>query len=127
MTKPDFVSFDAHENLESFCADPDAQAFIRGGGITAYGLIPTLENLGGLNPMDLISRWMQACSDVANISDSAAFSLVTATCGLGLLDEGAAAESFTIARCVASALRRIAEDPTHAGSWRPDRHADASL
>jgi hypothetical protein len=127
LTKPDFVSFDAHENLESFCADPDAQAFIRAGGITAFGMIPTMQDLGSLNPMDLIARWMLACPDIANISDIAAFSLVTATCGLGLLDEDSAAESFTIACCVASALRRIAEDPTRAGSWSLDQHSDAGL
>ena len=124
LTKPDFVSFDAHENLESFCADPDAQTFMREGGITAFGLIPTLGNLGALNPMDLVSRWLLACSDISNVSDIAAFSLVTATCGLGLLDEDAAAESFTLSRSVATALRRIADDPASVRSWRISRQGE---
>jgi hypothetical protein len=113
ITKPDFVSFDAHENLESFCTDPDAQSFMREGGLTAYGMIPTLENLNALSPMNLVSRWLLACADIADVSDMAAFSLVTATCGLGLLDEDAAAQSFNMARTVSMALRRIAEDPIH--------------
>jgi hypothetical protein len=113
LTKPDFISFDAHANLESFCADPDAQAFMREGGLTAFGLIPTLEDLSTLNAMNLVSRWLLACTNIADISDIAAFSLVTATCGLGLLDEEAAAMSFEAARRVSMALRRIAEAPNH--------------
>jgi hypothetical protein len=39
--KPDILSFDAHEGLESFFAHPHAIDFVNQGGIVAYGLIPT--------------------------------------------------------------------------------------
>ncbi|MBV9229229.1 MAG: hypothetical protein JOZ18_07940, partial [Chloroflexi bacterium] len=39
---PDILSFDAYQNLELFERDQDARAFLKGGGLVAFGLIPTI-------------------------------------------------------------------------------------
>ncbi|MCL4505020.1 MAG: hypothetical protein M1140_03205 [Chloroflexi bacterium] len=110
LTRPDIISFDAHENLETFCADKDAQAFMAQGGLTAFGLIPTWRDLTQLHATRLVSRWLLACSELLDLPRIALTSLVTATCGLGLLDEASARQSFLLAQRVGSRLRRIAED-----------------
>ncbi len=43
--KPDILSFDAHEGLELFFADPDALDFAHNGGMVAYGMVPTWSRL----------------------------------------------------------------------------------
>jgi hypothetical protein len=91
---PDLVSFDAHQGLEEFFAEPDTQAFMRGGGLVAFGLIPTWPDLCEVHPLTLLSRWLESavtCGDIAGLAER---SLFTATCGLGLLSEQAARRSF---------------------------------
>ena len=47
--KPDILSFDAHEGLELFFADPDALRFVDKGGMVAYGLVPPSPQLAHLS------------------------------------------------------------------------------
>jgi hypothetical protein len=106
--KPDILSFDAHEGLELFFSDPRALEFARNGGIVAYGLIPTWQRLESLEPMALFTRWLAAASLAGDPDELARRAMITATCGLGLLDSSAVAASFKIARGVGNLLRSLA-------------------
>jgi hypothetical protein len=55
QARPEIISFDAHQGLEAFCADPAAQDFIRTGGRVAFGLVPTWQRLDQLDPNALFS------------------------------------------------------------------------
>jgi hypothetical protein len=103
--QPDILSFDAHHGLELFCADPDAQTFWRNGGYVAFGLVPTWNNLQAGDANALFQRWLAAAREVGDPGELAQRSLVTASCGLGLLDEAAARQSFVLAREVGELLR----------------------
>jgi hypothetical protein len=98
-TNPDILSFDAHENLESFFSDADALAFARRGGIVAYGLIPTWADLSSLRAGQIFTRWLTLGSKFAENA------MVTATCGLGLLTPESVRQSFAMARQVGQLIR----------------------
>ena len=83
--KPDILSFDAHEGLELFFSDPDALEFARNGGIVAYGLIPTWQDLTSVSPTGIFTRWLTLASLAGDPQQFARNAMVTATCGLGLL------------------------------------------
>jgi hypothetical protein len=106
--KPDILSFDAHEGLEAFFADRDALAFARGGGTVAYGLIPTWNRLNPLDPVQIFTRWLTAASMAGDPQELAQRAMITATCGLGLVETSTVAESFTAARGVGRLIRRLA-------------------
>ncbi|MBE7472581.1 MAG: hypothetical protein DPW09_02720 [Anaerolineae bacterium] len=92
--QPDIFSFDAFEGLEAFCASPEAKLFLEHGGQVAFGLIPTSRNLSAFHPEMQFYRWTLAAEPLPDLGELARRSLVTATCGLGLLDEPAARTSF---------------------------------
>jgi hypothetical protein len=114
---PDLVSFDAHQGLEEFFTEPDMQAFMRNGGLVAFGLIPTWPDLSEFHPLTLLSRWLEsavACGDIAGLAQR---SLFTATCGLGLLSEQATRRSFQLGELLAAgaaSLIRRASGHAHA-------------
>ncbi|MCX6047418.1 MAG: hypothetical protein NT075_20120 [Chloroflexi bacterium] len=104
---PDIISFDAHQHLEGFLRHPSIQHFVATGGGLALGLIPTLADLRGLAPDDLFARWVGAAvGGDYNLDQLAAQSLITATCGLGLLTETTAATAFWQSTQVAHKLRQ---------------------
>lgn len=104
--RPNMVSFDAHIELEQFLALPEAAAFLEQGGIAALGWIPTWDDLGGFDPAREFLRAVMAQPDEAALERLARQSLITATCGLGLLTADAARQSFDAAHRLASLLRR---------------------
>ena len=106
LVQPDILSFDAHEGLEAFFADEHALKFLRHGGVVAYGLVPTWKSLDGLEPASIFTRWLAAASMASDPEELAQRAMVTATCGLGLLDPHAAAASFRVAQGVGRLIRQ---------------------
>lgn len=109
QVEPDILSFDAHHGLEAFTADPAASAFLRAGGRVAFGLIPTWSNLDQVDVNALLLRWLVAAPDTLPVADLARQTLITATCGLGLLPEPAAIASFRLAHEFETHIANIAE------------------
>jgi hypothetical protein len=108
QTRPDMVSFDAYQGLEVFCADPAAQDFLRTGGRLACGLVPTWPRLDQLDPQALYARWLGATTGVIAVKAWARQTLITATCGLGLLPLSAVASSFHLADQLAQRIAQVA-------------------
>lgn len=106
--QPDILSFDAHEGLELFIADPGARGFLRQGGTVAFGIVPTLSSLDGMDATSVFIRWLKAASLTGDPQQLARQSMITATCGLGLLPPVAAAESFRLALGVSKLVRSFA-------------------
>lgn len=99
---PDVISFDAHNELESFMTMPAMHAFLAAGGGLALGMIPTLTDPTGIAPEDLFMRWSESITQAGlDVGRVAKQSLITATCGLGLLSPQAAQASFEQARRLA--------------------------
>lgn len=105
---PDILSFDAHEGLELFFADPDARSFLDRGGAVAYGMIPTSSNLCALDSVSIFIRWLKAAMVAGDPQKLARNAMITATCGLGLLDPPSVAESFRVAHGVGKMIRNLA-------------------
>lgn len=105
----DVLSFDAHEGLEEFFLNAAAQRFLQGGGLVAYGLIPTRKDLQDAEASAIFRRWLAAAAMAGDPPQLARQALVTATCGLGLLDEAAAEESFALAAEVGAMLAKLAD------------------
>jgi hypothetical protein len=105
---PDILSFDAHQGLELFFADPDARNFAHRGGTVAYGLVPTLQRLTALDATNIFVRWLKAASSAGDPQKLARNAIITATCGLGLLDPSAIAESFGVAHGISKLIRTLA-------------------
>lgn len=108
LVNPDILSFDAHEGLELFFSDADALAFARRGGIVAYGLIPTWQDLSTLRAEHIFTRWLTLASLAGDPQQFARNAIITATCGLGLLTPESVTESFALARSVGKLIRAIA-------------------
>jgi hypothetical protein len=108
LARPDILSFDAHQGLEQFFADPHALHFSRNGGWVAYGIVPTSPRLSAVDPASLFSRWLIAASMAGEPQEFAQRALITATCGLGLLDAASVVESFNVARATGNLIRRLA-------------------
>ncbi|MCU1263129.1 MAG: hypothetical protein JWO80_6014 [Bryobacterales bacterium] len=106
--RPDIISFDAHEGLELFFSDPHARQFTRNGGIVAYGMVPTWQCLDALDATTLFTRWLTFASVAGDPQELARRAMITATCGLGLLDESAVAASFKLAHGVGKLIGSLA-------------------
>ena len=106
--QPDILSFDAHQDIEAFAADPAAKDFLHTGRRVAFGLVPTWSQLDQVDVNALFMRWLVAAPDTLPIEVLAHQTLITATCGLGLLPETAAAESFRLAHQLAEHIAQVA-------------------
>ena len=106
--KPDILSFDAYEGLDLFFADWHALDFVSQGGIVAYGVVPTQPGLNAADSASIFIRWLKAASSAGDPQKFAQQAMITATCGLGLLDESSVEESFTVAHSVSKLLRTLA-------------------
>jgi hypothetical protein len=106
--KPDILSFDAHEGLELFFADLHAIDFVRQGGMVAYGIVPTRPALKAVDAGSIFIRWLQAASQAGDPQEFAQRAIITATCGLGLLDMSAVVESFGVAHSISKLIRALA-------------------
>lgn len=109
--QPDIISFDAHEGLDSFFADWHALDFMQQGGTVAYGIIPTRPGVNAADSATIFLRWLKAASLAGDPQRFAQRAMITATCGLGLLDESAVTESFEVAHSVSKLIRSLAGSP----------------
>jgi hypothetical protein len=105
--KPDILSFDADEGLDLFFADWHALNFVQQGGIVAYGLVPTRSGLNAADSANIFVRWLKAASLAGDPQKFAQRAMITATCGLGLLDESAVEESFRVAHAVSKLVKTL--------------------
>lgn len=105
---PDILSFDAYQNLEVFASSQDARLFLKQGGLVACGLIPTVSDLAQFDPSTFFTRWLLASQDMGDISQVAAQTIITATCGLGLVGLPQAEANFSLAQHVARLLQKAA-------------------
>ncbi len=103
-TGADVVSFDAYQRSEAFCADSIVRSFLAAGGVLAFGIIPTLRDLADVSLADLLTRWVVVSRGGDSQIALKDYTLITATCGLGLLSEEAARRSFQLARELAAAV-----------------------
>ena len=106
--KPDILSFDAHEGLDLFFADSHARDFVHQGGMVAYGIVPTRPELNAADSASIFVRWLQAASQAGDPQEFAQRAMITATCGLGLLDKSAVVESFRVAHSISKLIRSLA-------------------
>lgn len=107
---PDVISFDAYHELEPYMAAAHATGFIEEGGILALGLIPTIADPFVVTPEALLARWMSTVQDMGlSPNRLLAHTVITATCGLGLVDENAARGSFLQAQRLARRLAPLQE------------------
>jgi hypothetical protein len=109
--QPDIISFDAHEGLDSFFADWHALDFMQQGGTVAYGIVPTRPGVNAVDSASIFVRWLKAASLAGDPRKFAQRAMITATCGLGLLDTSAMAESFSVAHSVSKLIRSLAGSP----------------
>jgi hypothetical protein len=108
---PDIISFDAHEGLDSFFADWRALDFVQQGGTVAYGIVPTRPGLNAVDSASIFIRWLKAASLAGDPQKFAQRAMITATCGLGLLDTSSVAESFGVANSISKLIRSLAGSP----------------
>jgi hypothetical protein len=109
--EPDIISFDAHEGLDLFFTDWHALDFIQQGGTVAYGIVPTRPGVNAVDSASIFLRWLKAASLAGDPQKFAQRAMITATCGLGLLDTSAVAESFRVANSVSKLIRCLAGTP----------------
>ena len=105
--KPDIFSFDAEAGLDLFFADWHALDFVQQGGMVAYGLIPTRSGLDAADAASIFIRWLKAASGAGDPQRFAQRGMITATCGLGLLDEASIDESFRVAHSVSKLVKTL--------------------
>jgi hypothetical protein len=106
--KPDILSFDADEGLDQFFADWHAADFVQQGGIVAYGLVPTRSGLNAADSASIFLRWLRVASLAGDPQKFAQRAMITATCGLGLLDESSTEDSFRVAHSVSKLVKTLA-------------------
>ena len=109
--QPDILSFDAHQGLEQFFSDADARTFARNGGTVAYGLIPTWQDLGKVNPARVFAQWLTLASLVGDLQMLARNAMITATCGLGFVRPEGVTQSFALAHSVGKLIHALAGAP----------------
>lgn len=96
---PDLISFDAYHELELLLTAPELPTFLARGGALALGLVPTLLDLSHFSPEAMLARWLAAAFSLQlDPQQLLRRTLITATCGLGLLTPEAAQMNFEQAR-----------------------------
>jgi hypothetical protein len=84
---------------------------VQQGGTVAYGVVPTRPGVNALDAAGIFIRWLKAASLAGDPQKFAQRAMITATCGLGLLDSSAAAESFSVAHSISKLVRSLAGSP----------------
>ena len=103
--RPDVISFDAWQ-----CdVTTTAARYWSGGGITAFGLVPT----GDTPPdvVDVFGRWLAAASLADDPATVARRTVVTPTCGLGLTRPGDTEAAFLLASAAGRMIGEMAGRP----------------
>lgn len=67
--------------------------------------------LNAVDSASIFMRWLKAASLAGDPQKFAQQAMITATCGLGLLDPSAVAESFGVAHGVGKLIRSLAGNP----------------
>ena len=111
LVRPDIISFDAHEGLDLFFNDWHALDFMQQGGTVAYGVVPTRPGVNAADSATIFLRWLKAASLAGDPQKFAQRAMITATCGLGLLDSSAVSESFEVAHSISKLIRSLAGSP----------------
>ena len=106
--KPDIFSFDADAGLDLFFADWHALDFVQQGGMVAYGLVPTRSGLDAADAASIFIRWLKTASAAGDPRKFAQLAMITATCGLGLLEESTIEESFRVAQSISKLVKTLA-------------------
>lgn len=106
---PDVISFDANSHLERFLDSDAIRAFVARDGWLAAGMVPTTRVVARESAGSLFARWVLAASRCNDTPRLARQTIVTATCGLGLVPPGAAGASFRAAGRLGDRLRRVAD------------------
>jgi len=106
--RPDIISFDAHVGLDVFFNDWHALDFMQQGGTVAYGIVPTRPGVSAADSATIFLRWLNAASLAGDPQKFAQRAMITATCGLGLLDPTAVTETFEVAHSVGKLVRSLA-------------------
>ncbi len=105
----DVLSFDAYGYFDRILLFREALIhFIKNGGIMAWGLVPTLNDadLGKEDVASLLSRW-QECKKSMQLDDDFLLnhSLITPSCGTGLLSMELAEKALRLTRELSDAIR----------------------
>ena len=108
---PDILSFDAHGGLDLLFSDSHALDFVHKGGIVAYGIVPTRTGVNAVDSAKIFLRWLQAASQAGDPQEFAQRAMITATCGLGLLNPSSIAESFAVTHAISRTIRALAGKP----------------
>jgi hypothetical protein len=102
----DVFSFDADRGGAVFAADPDARRFVERGGHVAWGWIPTLDDLSGVDPDAAVARWKNAArllgGNEEGIERVRSRALITASCGLAGSSVDTCERSFELAACISA-------------------------
>ena len=106
--RPDIISFDAHVGLDVFFNDWHALDFMQQGGTVAYGIVPTRPGVNAADSATIFLRWLNAASLAGDPQKFAQRAMITATCGLGLLDPTSVTETFEVAHSVGKLIRSLA-------------------
>ena len=106
--RPDLWSFDGHQGLGPIGSMRPARDYAQGGGRLAFGIVPTVDQPGSWCEKDLFLRWLNTAMMLGDPQQIAGKSLVTATCGLGLLSPRAAEASFERCRAVGALIHEAA-------------------
>lgn len=101
----DLVSFDAVLTCTSRQERNELGSFLDNGGIAAFGIIPTGEGLAEFDSGAAKAKWLSAGSSVEDITVLARQTLLTASCGLGLLSLAQAAISLRNAQKLSRLIR----------------------
>ena len=110
--KPDILSFDADEGLDLFFSEWHALDFVQQGGTVAYGLVPTRPGVNAADAASIFIRWLKAASLAGDPRTFAQRAMITATCGLGLLDETSIEESFGVAHSISKLVKSLVGSET---------------
>jgi hypothetical protein len=107
---PDIVSFDAFDHMDYFLLYPrDIKRFLDGGGIVAWGIVPTcgftgMESVDQLSAM--VTKGFERIEGWGIDPDLLARqSLLTPACGMGSLAEGPASDILSVLPQLPEALR----------------------
>lgn len=109
----DVLSFDAYSYFTGLSVYPDElKSFLAAGGILAWGLIPTAEEVLGLTSRDLVARFHQYIDLLAKKGldrhTLLTQALITPSCGVGSLSRPAAERAYSLTQEAVAALRQEA-------------------
>jgi hypothetical protein len=73
--------------------------------------VPKRAGVNAADSATIFLRWLKAASSAGDPQKFAQRAMITATCGLGLLDPSSVAESFEVAHSVSKLIRSLAGSP----------------